>query len=164
MAKAIALSLALLCFWLVLSGHFSPFLLAMGALSTGLCVYIAWRMDILDAQSVPTHLRPTLFLYWFWLLVEIIKANLQVARLILAPRPDGAGQQLVLVPTTQKTDMGRVIYANSITLTPGTVTVEVADNAFLVHAITADFVPSLADMDTRVTSIEGTLGIEGKPA
>jgi len=156
MAKAIALTLALLCFWLALSGHYTPFLLTMGALSTGLCVYIARRMSLIDSEAVPTQLRVSIFAYWFWLLVEIIKANLQVAGLILRPKPD-LQQQLVLVPTSQKTDMGRVIFANSITLTPGTVTVEIAQDAFLVHAITSDFVPSMEDMGRRVTLIEGAI-------
>ncbi|MGV8996195.1 MAG: Na+/H+ antiporter subunit E [Parvibaculaceae bacterium] len=155
MAKVIALSLALFSFWLVLSGHYTPFLLAMGALSVALCVFIAHRMNLIDAEAVPTQLRLSIFVYWFWLLVEIIKANIQVAGLILRSKSAFA-QQLVLVPTSQKTDMGRVIFANSITLTPGTVTVEIADHAFLVHAITADFVPSMEDMGRRVTAIEGT--------
>ncbi|MDO8287633.1 MAG: Na+/H+ antiporter subunit E [Parvibaculum sp.] len=153
MAKVIALGLALLAFWLALSGHYTPFLLGMGVLSTGLCVYVASRMGLIDAESVPTQLRFSLLFYWAWLLIEIIKSNYQVARIILSPRIN-LGQQLVLVPTAQTTDMGRVIFANSITLTPGTVTVEIAGQALLVHAMTADFVPSMEDMGRHVAAVE----------
>lgn len=154
MARVIALGIALFCFWLALSGHYTPFLLAMGVLSCALCVFVTMRMGLIDAETVPTQLRLTLFLYWGWLVVEIIKSNWAMTRIILSRKLD-LGQQFVLVPTSQTTDMGRVIFANSITLTPGTVTVETAAHALLVHAVAPAFVPSMADMDRRVTTIEG---------
>jgi multicomponent Na+:H+ antiporter subunit E len=153
MAKPIALGAALFVFWLVLSGHYTPFLLAMGLVSTGLAVYVAARMGLIDAETVPTQLKLSLLIYWLWLAWEIVKANRDVARIILA-RHMSLGQQFVLVPTSQTTEMGRVIFANSITLTPGTVTVETAENALLVHALTGAFVPSLPDMDRRASIVE----------
>lgn len=154
MAKAIALGIALFGFWLVLSGHYTPFLLAIGVISCGLCVAITMRMGLIDAETVPTQLKGSLLLYWLWLVIEIIKSNLAVARIILSRKLD-LGQQFILIPTSQTTEMGRVIYANSITLTPGTVTVETAEHAFLIHALTANFIPSLAAMGDRVTAVEG---------
>lgn len=154
MAKAIALGAALFGFWLVLSGHYTPFLLVMGLISSALCVYVTVRMGLIDAETVPTQLKLSLPLYWLWLLKEIAKANMDVAKIILSPRP-ALGQQFVLVPTSQKTEMGRVIFANSITLTPGTVTVEAGDNVLLVHALSEHFVGSFDDMDRRASAVEG---------
>ena len=154
MATAVALGVALFVFWLALSGHYTPFLLAMGVLSTLLCVFIAIRMGLIDSETVPTQLRGKLLLYWAWLAVEIVKSNLAVARIILSRSPN-LGQQFVLVPITQSTEMGRVIFANSITLTPGTVTVETAEHAMLVHALQPTFVPSIPDMGARGAAVEG---------
>ena len=154
MAKAIALGVALFGFWLALSGHYTPFLLAMGVLSTVLCVFIAMRMGLIDSETVPTQLRPALPLYWLWLVVEIITANWNVGRIILSRCPN-LGQQFILVPTSQSTEMGRVIFANSITLTPGTATVETAEHAMLVHALHPSFLSSIPQMGDRVYAIEG---------
>jgi multicomponent Na+:H+ antiporter subunit E len=111
-------------------------------------------MGLIDAETVPTQLKLSLVVYWLWLVIEIIKSNIAVARIILS-RNMALGQQFVLVPTNQTTEMGRVIFANSITLTPGTVTVETAEHALLVHAITPAFVPSMDDMGRRVSAVEG---------
>ncbi|MDO8423525.1 MAG: Na+/H+ antiporter subunit E [Parvibaculum sp.] len=154
MAKAIALGIALFAFWLTLSGHYTLFLLSMGVASCGLCVYITTRMGLIDAETVPTQLRFALLTYWFWLIIEIIKSNKDMARIILSRKIELA-HQFVLIPTSQQTDMGRVIFANSITLTPGTVTIETAEHALLVHAVTPAFVPSLEEMGRRVTAVEG---------
>jgi multicomponent Na+:H+ antiporter subunit E len=153
MAKAIALGIALFAFWLALSGHYTPFLLAMGLLSSLLCVALAGRMGLIDGETVPTQLRLSLPLYWLWLAWEIVKSNYEVGRIILSPRMV-LGQQFVLVPTRQATEMGRVIFANSITLTPGTVTVEADENTLLVHALSAQFAGSFSDMDQRAATVE----------
>lgn len=154
MAKLIALSTALFAFWLALSGHYTPFLLVMGLASTLLCVYIAQRMGLVDSETVPTQVRLSLFGYWLWLVIEIIKSNWQVGRMVLSRKIE-LSQRIVLVPSSQTTDMGRVIFANSITLTPGTVTIETADHAMLVHALDASFVPPMDDMGRRVSAVEG---------
>ena len=89
------------------------------------------------------------------MLVEIAKSNWAVTKIILSGKsPDS--QNLFWAPVSQKSDVGQVVYANSITLTPGTITVETQGNHFLVHAL--DFgdgdMEALADMDARVTAIE----------
>jgi len=153
MTKAIVLGAALFAFWLALSGHYTPFLLVIGILSSAFCVALACRMKLVDAEAVPIGLKPSIALYWFWLAVEIIKANLAVGRIILSPHMP-LGQRFVRVPTGQKTEMGQVIFANSITLTPGTVTVETGENALLVHALSGSFA-SFDEMGHRVCAVEG---------
>ncbi|MFZ2466953.1 MAG: Na+/H+ antiporter subunit E [Parvibaculum sedimenti] len=155
MHKAIALGAALFAFWLVLSGHYTPFLLAMGMFSVLLTLLIVQRMDAIAPEVTPSHLRPGLITYWCWLAVEIIKSSAAVTRVILSPRP-AIAQKIIFVPTSQTSDMGRVIFANSITLTPGTVTVETQDGYFTVHALNeaAADLAALAAMDKRVSAVE----------
>lgn len=155
MIKSMTLGVILLAFWLVLSGHYTPFLLTMGILSSACAVYVVRRMDLIDEEVVPLQLRPTLVGYWIWLTVEILKSSWAVSRLILSRRPRLA-QQFIFVPTSQKTEMGRVIFANSITLTPGTVTAVTRQNGFIVHALNdaAADTDALSEMDRRVAAVE----------
>lgn len=141
--------------WLVLSGHYTGLLLTLGALACVFVVYIAHRMDVIDRESHPLHLGHLLPAYWLWLGKEIVKANIDVTRRVLSPRLD-ISPELFTVPISQKTDLGRVIYANSITLTPGTVTIAVDDDTIQVHALSkagADEIRA-GGMDRRVAALE----------
>ncbi len=152
------ISLGAVCFaiWLLLSGYFSPLLLSFGAASCVFVVLIAHRMDVVDREGLPLHLGWRLVPYWIWLIVEIIKANVDVAKRILDPALP-ISPTMVDLQSTQRTDVGKVIYANSITLTPGTVATAVGDNNIQVHALTRDAADSLleGEMDRRVTALEG---------
>jgi multicomponent Na+:H+ antiporter subunit E len=155
MIKSAVLGALLFAFWLALSGHYTPFLISMGVLSSACALYAARRMGLVDDEAVPLQLRPRLLLYWLWLGIEIVRSSLSVARLILSRRLT-LTQQFVLVPTSQKSEMGRVIFANSITLTPGTVTVVTRERDFIVHALTDDHAApeGFTGMDRRVTAAE----------
>jgi multicomponent Na+:H+ antiporter subunit E len=156
-----ALALWLFCFglWLLLSGYFDvPLLLSFGALSCALVVFVAWRTEVIDPEEQPLRLRFNLhiFSYWPWLLWQIVLSNLDVAKRILDPRLPISPTLITLRPT-QRSDLGRVIYANSITLTPGTVTTALSGDTLEVHALTREAADSLleGDMDRRVTRLEG---------
>ncbi len=154
---AITLGLGLFGLWLLLSGHYdNPLLLTLGIISCIAVVLIAQRMDVIDHECVPLQVRFAFIGYLAWLTKEIVLANLAVAKIILSPSLP-LGPLLFRVKTSQKTDVGRVMYANSITLTPGTVSVEVEDGDIIVHAITGDLARGTAngDMDRRVTAVEG---------
>jgi multicomponent Na+:H+ antiporter subunit E len=155
MAKAIVLGMALFGLWLTLSGYLTPFLLTLGVLSCMFAVLIGARMGLIDEDAVPLQLKSRLFTYWIWLGRETLRSNIAIARVILSRRMDIA-QCFVRVPTSQASDMGRVIFANSITLTPGTVTVGTAPGAFLVHAVNdaAADPEAFAEMDRRVAALE----------
>ncbi len=153
---AIGLWLVLFALWILLSGHYVPLLLTLGVLSCALVVWIAARLDVIDHEAIPLQLKVFGYLaYLVWLGKEITKANIDVARIVLDPALP-ISPVMVVVPATQSTDVGKVIYANSITLTPGTVSVEVMDDEILVHAITREAADGLADgdMDRRVDEIE----------
>ena len=156
MARAVSLTVSLFVLWLLLSGHYEPLLLSLGAVSCMLVAWIAYRMDVADHEGHPIHLTWRVLFYWIWLFWEIIKSNVQVARLILAPRL-AISPTVIKVKASQPDDLGHVTYANSITLTPGTVSIDVRDATIEVHAITREMAEGLLDgeMDRRVTRMEG---------
>ncbi len=155
MFRAVGLFLVLFAIWVALSGHFTPFLLIAGAVCCALAVFIAHRMDVIDHEGLPIHLTTRAPFYWCWLAMEVVKANLDVAWRVLHPRLpiDPALERL---PASQHTDLSRVIYANSITLTPGTVTAHVGEGFVEVHALNRASLEALreGDMDRRVTRLE----------
>ena len=152
--SGLALSLAAL--WLLLSGHYVPLLLILGAVSVLLCVLIALRMDLIDHEGVPIHLTPAALRYWPWLIVEIIKSNIDVARRVMSPRLD-ISPTLFETNCSQKSDLGQVIYANSITLTPGTVSADLDHGVIVVHALSQEGAGAVleGEMDRRVSQMEG---------
>ncbi len=155
MLHALSLGVVLYVLWLLLSGLFEPLPLALGAASVAAVVTIARRMDSVDHQGQPVHLTWRAFFYLPWLLKEIAKANLDVAAVIVRP---GLPISPSLFPVTggQKSELGLVIYANSITLTPGTVTVDMEEGVLSVHALTNEAAEGVksGDMDRRVTAFE----------
>jgi len=130
----LVLALALAAFWVILSGYFTPLLLTLGAISIATVLFLCARMKILDDETAPYLFVPKTFIYLYWLFKEIVKANMQVVKAVLNPDLE-VSPTLVRIPVDLKTDIGRSMFANSITLTPGTVSVEFEDDAILVHAL-----------------------------
>ncbi|WP_245667649.1 Na+/H+ antiporter subunit E [Neptunicoccus sediminis] len=154
--RTILSAFALFGLWLLMSGVYKPLVVGLGAASAIFAVYMVRRMDRVDQDHLKIPLNPFYFItYLFWLLWEVVKSNVTVTKLILAPHLN-LRQHIFRVPNTQKSELAEVIFANSITLTPGTVTVETEGDAFWVHAVSFDDSDheALADMDRRVTSIE----------
>jgi multicomponent Na+:H+ antiporter subunit E len=141
------------CFalWLVLSGHPTPLHLVQGVLSAALVTYI--NRD-LEAISAAVRCCPRFLGYLPWLLKEIVVANLQVIRIVLDPRLP-VDPCLVRFPTRLTGDLAVTTFANSITLTPGTVTVDVEEREFVVHALTSQTPQSFAGMERRVAEAFG---------
>lgn len=155
MLHALSLSAALCALWLLLSGHYEPVYLGLGVVSVCLALGLAYRMELVDHESVPVHLRLSGLGYWPWLAKEVAKANLDVTRVVLGPCVR-MSPTLLWVKTRQPSDLGQVIYANSITLTPGTVSVVVECGRILVHSLTREGADGLetGDMDRRVRRLE----------
>jgi multicomponent Na+:H+ antiporter subunit E len=156
MIHAIGLCLALSAGWLLLSGYFQILLLSLGAASVTFCVWIAVRMDVIDHEGVPLHITWAGLRYVPWLISEIIKANIDVARRVISPSLPIA-PSLFDAPVSQKTDLGQVLYANSITLTPGTVAVDLDPGVIRVHALHDGAAAGVLDgeMDRRISAVEG---------
>lgn len=144
-------------FWLVLSGQYTPLLLVIGAVSSFLVVLLGSRMAVIDREGHPIDLVLRAVWFWPWLLWQIVKSGLDVSRIILSPSLP-ISPTLINVRASQKSAVGLVTYANSITLTPGTVSVEVEDDEITVHAITHAGAQDLAEggMDRVVSRFEGT--------
>lgn len=151
MIQNLKLAAALAVLWLLLSGHFEALILAFGVLSIALVVWLAARMRIVDGESYPFNLMARLSWYWAWLLKEMIKSNFDVARRVLGPST--AVQPVIVdVPARQHSDLGLVVFANSITLTPGTVSLDLNPGSIRVHALHPDIAQGVLDsgMDARV--------------
>ena len=130
----LSLTLLLVIFWLANSGHYTPLILGLGAASVVLVLLIARRMNVVDAESVPFHLTRELPSYYLWLMKELLISNFQVVRRIWSFN-EPLHPAVETLTITQDNDMGRVILANSITLTPGTITIAVTEESITVHAL-----------------------------
>jgi multicomponent Na+:H+ antiporter subunit E len=152
---ALSLAASLMLFWIMLSGDFGLLNLALGFVSVLLVVSISHRMDVVDQESQPVELSSRLPVYWAWLALKVVKSNLDVTRRIWTPGKS-ISPTLVRLKLSQQTALGKVIYANSITLTPGTVTLAIEDDEILVHALTRADAAALetGEMDRQVRELE----------
>ena len=167
MLRSIVLSIVLFLFWLALSGHYNTFLLAVGVATTIFTVFIVTRMGATekasDLKGKGNSLNFALagLVYFPWLVKEIIKSAWAVTQIITHP-------QLPISPTmakiraSHKTSVGIATYANSITLTPGTLTTNVAGQELIVHALVSDGIDDLEQgiMDAKVAAIESAGGAD----
>jgi multicomponent Na+:H+ antiporter subunit E len=154
--RLISLASALFLFWLALSGHYAPMLLTAGGIAAVLCVLAAVRMGIADAEGHPVHLLGGFVTYFPWLVWEIAKSAWAVTKLIVNPRLP-ISPTMTRVKASQRTSLGLVTYANSITLTPGTITTGVKGDLLTVHALVREGAIDLEGgaMDARITQFEG---------
>jgi len=154
--RTLSLTIVLFAFWLLLSGYFVPFLVTMGLVSAMAVVALGRRMDLVDQEGHPVRLSWRALGYWPWLLKEIAKSAWDVSKIILSPELP-ISPTLVRAPASQESIVGVVTYANSITLTPGTISVDVKKGEILVHALTREGADGLleGEMDRRVTRFEG---------
>jgi len=134
----------LFLFWLLLSGHFDPLLLGLGLASVALTVFLIKRMNVIDHESYPLHLSSRLPAFIVYIFREIVVANIDVIKRIMTGSGKAISPRLIEIPLPQKTDLGRAIYANAITLTPGTVSVKIKENKIIVHALTKEAADDLA--------------------
>ncbi len=153
----LALILILCATWLLLSGYFKVQLLLLGLLSVAVVTWLAVRLRVLTHRGQPLYFRPFRLLnYWRWLLVEIMRSNIGVVRRVLSPSMN-LNPAIGAVDATPDSELGDVIYANSITLTPGTTAISFTpDGQVLVHALDASSLAGLAEgaMARQVARIE----------
>lgn len=138
-----------------MSGHYNVLTLSLGAASIVFTLYIAHRMDVVDHEAQPLHFTLKFLRYQLWLIKEIVAANITVVKHVWLGN-DTISPTMTTITASQKTDVGKVIYANSITLTPGTVTVHLDGDQFMVHALLRESIADLqsGEMDRRVTELE----------
>ena len=152
--KPLILFVILVCLWLLMSGHYTFLIISLGILSCAFCVYLANRAKLIDDEGLPLFFLPKLLGYLIWLFKEILISNLNTAKAIVS---NNIKPETFTVTASQKTDVAKVTYANSITLTPGTVTTKIKNNTFEVHALNNDFGNDVRSnvMDKKVKLLEG---------
>jgi multicomponent Na+:H+ antiporter subunit E len=158
--------LALFIFWLILSGHYEIKYLSFGLLSAGLVTFLTNDLFYSLCNRTRDHAEPSIFsqlwrflAYLPWLLTRIIKANFQVAYLALHPRMP-IDPALLQFLTRLRGSLAQVIVANSITLTPGTTTVNLEEGKYIIHVL----VPSAADeiLNAKIQNKVGAIFKQGK--
>jgi len=150
-----SLILVLSAFWILNSGHYTPLMLTLAACSVACVILVSRQMGLMDRGQDGSVSAARLPAYWAWLVKEVVVANLEVIRCIWVGRQAISPRQLRL-KVGQKSDLGKVIYANSITLTPGTVSMDLEGDTILIHALTRQAMDHLQTgaMDRRVQRLE----------
>jgi multicomponent Na+:H+ antiporter subunit E len=151
-----SLAVFLFAFWLVLSGHYTPVLTGAGLASAVLCAVAGRRMLVVDQEGHPLQLLKGAVTYYPWLLWEVVKSAWAVSLIILNPKLP-ISPTMTRVQATQRSSAGIATYGNSITLTPGTLTVAVDGAEVTVHALTLDGALDVESgrMDRRISRFEG---------
>ncbi|VUD62540.1 hypothetical protein TDB9533_03061 [Thalassocella blandensis] len=155
MRHILFLTAGLAFLWLANSGHYSGLILSLGALSIAFVVFVTIKMKVVDAESQPVRISYRIPLYWLWLSKQIILSNISVVKKIWFS-PSSIDPAVARIKTSQTSDLGRVIYANSITLTPGTVTLDVTEDEVEVHVLCRESLSLLQNgvMDQQVKRLE----------
>lgn len=155
--RLVLIVLVLFGFWLALSGHYDPWFVGSGLVISIAVLAFCWTKGVTDREGFPVGLVPRGFLYWPWLLGQIVLSGLRVTRIILHPRLP-ISPTLVKVEALERTAVGLTTYGNSITLTPGTLTLEATErgHALWVHALERSSAEGFADdeMNRRVAWFE----------
>lgn len=152
------LSVLLAPFWLALSGHYTKLLLILGIVSIALVVWISSRMNKVDNEGHPVDpLSWRIIPYVIWLTKEVVLSSLTVSKMILSPTLS-LKQAVIRLPAHEMTNMQQVTYANSITLTPGTLTIDVSDDYLEVHTVHRDLLEPLVkeEMSSRIRAISNS--------
>jgi len=150
----LSLFVFLFLFWMILSGKNDIWLIISAAITSSIIVIITTYANLLDDESHPIKILPRSFFYWLWLLKEIVLSSLSLSKIIISPKLS-ISPQYFKIKSNQKSPLAFSIFANSITLTPGTISV-VASNStkeINVHAITLETAESLktGKMDSMVS-------------
>ncbi|MGF1547085.1 MAG: Na+/H+ antiporter subunit E [Thiotrichales bacterium] len=151
-----SLTLILSAIWLLLSGYWDQtVLLILGALSVASSIWLSHRLGILNPTAKPLRIIMASLRFLPWLLVEIVKSNLHVARRILSPRLK-LNPRITRMEISQKTDLGRALLANTITLTPGTTTIHVRERELWFYAFDEESVEEtlMGELSRRVSQFE----------
>ncbi|MED5371868.1 MAG: Na+/H+ antiporter subunit E [Myxococcota bacterium] len=155
MARTLIIFVVLLATWLSWSGVYEPLTIGFGVASSAFVALLTRRLGA-DEKGSNSGFWLRLLLYLPYLFKEILLSNLHVARVILSPKMP-IKPQLIRVPCGPKTPLGQTLYANSITLTPGTITLDLRDGSLLVHALTQDTAEGVQEgtMDRKCQRVEG---------
>ena len=154
LVRILILALLLIAAWVLWSGYLKPLLLGLGALSCLLTIWIVRRMGYFDDDTFAFHYDWRLLGFWAWLGGEVVKSSVEVAQVVLRRRID-VEPQVVDIDGSALGPVDQALLGNSITLTPGTLTLDVHEGRLLVHALTPNGAAALRDgeMQRRVAAL-----------
>jgi len=140
--------------WLLWSGLYNPLLVSLGVLSSLLVLFLSNRMGFFERRVYSLHLIARLVPFWGWLGGQLIRSNLDVARVVLDPRLP-ISPTVIRLKAQPQGPVGQAILGNSITLTPGTVTLDDHEGDLLVHCLTREGADALleGEMNRRVAAL-----------
>lgn len=143
-------------FWVLLSGYIQPLLLSFGAVSVAIVLLVLKRMDDVDQQPSKLSFSAQTLRYFTWLLGQIISSSIHVTKLVWGPSSK-LSPVLAKIPVNHLPPNKRVLYANSITLTPGTLSVDLEDGEVTVHALQKSSIDELkqGSMEQKIAGIWG---------
>lgn len=155
MRYVISLALILAALWLAVSGVYKPPILLFGLGSVALVVWLSLRMRVVGIEHNPILFSWRLPVYWAWLLWQIVSANLNVARRVF--NPGSICPHVLRLSVPHHSAVAKVTYANSVTLTPGTVSLRLDEKSLVVHALDEVSAEGLmsGEMAERITWLEG---------
>lgn len=142
--------------WAAISGVYKPVVVFLGVASIGLVAWLALRMRVVGEEHNPLVFSWRLPLFWAWALKEIVRANIHVARLTFSA--EKVSPRIVTTPAPFKSSLGKVVYGNTCTLTPGTVTLMLTREKLVAHALDAESAESLlnGELIEKVRWLEGS--------
>lgn len=154
LARTVSLSLLLAATWLVWSGLYKPLLLALGAFSCAITIMLIRRMRFFDEETYPLHFSWRLVRFWLWLGKEIWSSSIEVARVVLHPKLP-ISPRTITIESPSRHNFDQVMLGNSITLTPGTLTLDVYDGQLKVHTLTDEGAKALlsGEMASKITTL-----------
>ena len=152
--RAIILLALLLVAWILWSGFFQPLLLILGLFSCLLTVYLTERMGYFEHQVYALRFGARVLSYWAWLAKEVVRSSIDVARIVLSPSLP-ISPKIVEIKATATHPVDQVMLGNSITLTPGTLALDVHEGKIKVHCLTKAGADDLlsGEMDRRVSTL-----------
>jgi multicomponent Na+:H+ antiporter subunit E len=158
MKHILFLAFTLTVLWLAISGVYKPVIFMLGTASLMLVIWVASRMKIIGEEHNPLVFSWRLPVFWLWALREIVLANIHVARLVF--KPQEISPRVVRVPVPLKSELGKVVYGNTCTLTPGTVTLTLDNKQLVAHALDRHSADALLSgrLVERIQWLEGSKG------
>ncbi|MFT6270141.1 MAG: multicomponent Na+:H+ antiporter subunit E [Alphaproteobacteria bacterium] len=145
MNHQVRLAIILVLTWILLSGMFEPLMLSFGVFSVLFSMWITGRMHKIDRQRYAFFVTGSLITFLFKLAIKVVQSNYDVSLRILGIRP--VESTFIRIAMPYKDDVAKVLYANAITLTPGSSSIALSDNTLLVHTISAQNAEDLANND-----------------
>jgi len=153
-ARILVLALLLIAAWVLWSGYLKPLLLGLGALSCVLTIWVVRRMGYFDDDTFAFHYDWRLLGFWAWLGREVVLSSIEVARVVLRRKVD-VEPKVVDIDGRGLGPVDLALLGNSITLTPGTLTLDIYEGRLLVHALTPEGAAALkrGEMQRRVAAL-----------